>query len=316
MFPIDQRVLLFSLLLSCATGILFGIAPALETSRPGLVPALKGSDAAAGERRARFDLKKILVVGEVALSLLLLIAAGLFVRGLQAARAINPGVDVDKLVSAPLSINLLRYTRAQGREFYRQAVERVERLPGVESATVARVAVARRQRPRAQPPRRRARARPTSVRRARAGGVVSRDPNLINANVVGPGFFKTHRHPAGEGPRLPATRTCETGPPVVIVNATAAAMQFADANPIGSRVSVDGPDGPWREIVGVVRDSKYGVAGGGSRAGGLPAARAESRNRHGPVRPRLGPAGLTRRQPSPRDSDGSSPTCRSPTFAP
>ena len=140
-FSIDQRVLLFSLLLSCATGILFGIAPALEASRPGLVPALKGSDAAVGERRARFDLKKILVVGEVALSLLLLIAAGLFVRGLQSARAIDPGVDVDKLVSAPLSINLLRYTRAQGQEFYRQAVEQVERLPGVESATVARVAL-------------------------------------------------------------------------------------------------------------------------------------------------------------------------------
>ena len=52
---------------------------------------------------------------------------------------INPGVDVDKLVSAPLSINLLRYTRAQGREFYRQVVEQVERLPGVESATVARI---------------------------------------------------------------------------------------------------------------------------------------------------------------------------------
>ena len=207
-FSIDQRVLLFSLLLSCATGILFGIAPALEASRPGLVPALKGSDAAAGERRARFDLKKILVVGEVALSLLLLIAAGLFVRGLQSARAIDPGVDVDKLVSAPLSINLLRYTRAQGREFYRQAVEQVERLPGVESATVARVALlggssrvlslhVEGRRPDPRP-----------CAQSEGGRVAS--PTIresINANVVGPNFFKTHRHLAGERAATSATRT-------------------------------------------------------------------------------------------------------------
>ena len=254
-FPIDQRVLLFSLLLSCTTGILFGIAPALETSRPGLVQVLKGSDSAAGERRARFDLKKILVVGEVALSLLLLIAAGLFVRGLQATREINPGVDVDKLVSAPLGINLLRYTRAQGREFYRQVVEQVERLPGVESATVARIPVLG------------GSGRVLSIHvegrgstheraQSEGGRVVSRDPRLINANVVGPGFFRTMGISLVKGRDFRDTDE-ETGPPVVILNAAAAAMQFAEANPIGSRISVEGPDGPWREIVGVVRDSKY-----------------------------------------------------------
>ena len=82
----------------------------------------------------------VLVVAEVSLSLMLLIASGLFVRSLQAAQAIDPGFDVEKLVSAPLNINLLRYTRVQGREFYREVVARMERLPGVESATVARVA--------------------------------------------------------------------------------------------------------------------------------------------------------------------------------
>ena len=254
-FPIDQRVLLFSLLLSGATGILFGIAPALETSRPGLVPALKGSDHAAAERRARFDLKKMLVVAEVALSLLLLIAAGLFVRGLQATREINPGVDVDKLVSAPLSINLLRYTRAQGREFYRQAVEQIERLPGVESATVARIPVLG------------GSGRVLSIHvegrgstheraQSEGGRVASRDPNLINANVVGQSFFETMGISLVKGRDFRDTDG-DTGPPVIILNAAAAAMQFADANPLGSRVSVDGPEGPWREIVGVVRDSKY-----------------------------------------------------------
>ena len=256
-FAIDRRVLLFSLLLSCATGILFGIAPALEASRPGLVPALKGTDATLGERRARFDLKKLLVVGEVALSLLLLIAAGLFVRGLQSARAIEPGLDVDKLVSAPLSVNLLRYTRAQGREFYRQAVERVSALPGVESATVARVAVLGGS---SRVLSLHVEGRGSTHERAQSEGGrgVAHDPRLINANVVGPEFFQTLGIALVKGRDFRDTDV-EAGPPVVILNATAAAMQFANADPIGSRISVDGPDGPWREIVGVVRDSKYGA---------------------------------------------------------
>ena len=140
-FTIDRWVLLFALLLSCATGVLFGIAPAFGASRPVLVPALKGAGGTGDERGGRFDLKKILVVAEVALSLLLLITAGLFVRSLQSVRAIDPGIDVERLASAPLNINLLRYTRVQGREFYRQVVERAERLPGVESASVARIAL-------------------------------------------------------------------------------------------------------------------------------------------------------------------------------
>ena len=147
-------MLLFALLLSCATGVLFGIAPAFSASRPVLVPALKGAGGTGDERGGRFDLKKILVVAEVALSLLLLITAGLFVRSLQSVRAIDPGIDVERLASAPLNINLLRYTRVQGREFYRQVVERAERLPGVESASVARIALLGGQRPRAQRARR------------------------------------------------------------------------------------------------------------------------------------------------------------------
>ena len=80
-------------------------------------------------------------MAEVALALSLLIAAALFVRSLQSAQRIDPGFDPEKLVSASLNVNLLRYTTVQGREFYRQVVERVERLPGVESATLARVAI-------------------------------------------------------------------------------------------------------------------------------------------------------------------------------
>ena len=253
---IDQRVLFFALLLSCMTGIVFGVVPALNASRPVLVPALKGASGSVAERGGRLDLKKMLVVAEVALSLLLLTAAGLFVRSLQSTRAIDTGVDVERLVSLPLNINLLRYTRVQGREFYRQIVERAERLPGVESATVSRIAML---------------AGTTRILSVHVEGraashdqvysenspVVIGDPTLINANVVGPRFFKTMGIPLLSGRDFDETDT-EDRPPVIILNATAAAIHFAGSTPIGSRISVGGPQGPWREIVGVVRDSKYG----------------------------------------------------------
>ena len=260
-FAIDLRVLAFSIALSFATGIIFGLAPALKASRPGLVPALKDASADGHERGRRFDLKKVLVVAEVALSLMLLIASGLFVRSLQAAQAIDPGFDVEKLVSAPLNINLLRYTRVQGREFYREVVARMERLPGVESATVARVAVIGNG-SRVLGILREAAGGPNgrSLNGGNGAGVVGADPSRINANVIGPGFFRTLGIPVLRG-RDFDERDDEGHLQVVIVNETAVRVHFAGQDPIGSRVSFNGPQGPWCEIVGIVRDSKYAALG-------------------------------------------------------
>ncbi len=268
-FSIDRRVLLFAFALSGFTGIVFGVAPAFRASRPELVPALKDVETAGVERRARLDLKRVLVVAEVALSLLLLIVGGLFVRSLQAARAIDPGIDIERLVSAPLTINLLRYTSDQGRAFYQQLVERVERLPGVESASVARVAVLG------------GSSRVLSLHvegrndthdhmQSEGGRAASGDRRVVNANIIGPRFFPTL------GIRLVAGREftdadSATAPLVVILNETAARTHFPGANPSASRISVDGPQGPWRQIVGVVRDSAYGsLADGGVPVAYLP----------------------------------------------
>ena len=257
-FVIDLRVLAFSVALSFATGIIFGLVPALRASRPGLVPALKDASAD-DERGRRFDLKHVLVVVEVSLSLMLLIASGLFVRSLQAAQAIDPGFDVEKLVSAPLNINLLRYTRVQGREFYREVVARMERLPGVESATVARVPViGNGSRVLGMV---RDAAQSLNGRSVNQGdGTVGADSREINANVIGPGFFKTLGIPVLTG-RDFDERDDEGHLGVVIVNETAVRIHFHGEDPIGSRVSFNGPQGPWCEIVGIVRDSKYAALG-------------------------------------------------------
>ena len=199
------------------------------------------------------------MIVEVALSLLLLITAGLFVRSLQAARAIDPGFDVERLVSAPLSINLLRYTRLQGREFYRQVVERLERVPGVEAASVARVAVLTGG-GRVLSLLVEGREGPDSRMVNEGTGVARPIQRSINANVIGPAFFRTL------GIRLVLGRDfndqdIEDRPPVIVVNETMVKMHFGGENPIGKRVSFGGRQGPWREIVGVVQDSKYGSLG-------------------------------------------------------
>jgi predicted permease len=264
-FSIDQRVLLFSLVLSFLTGILFGIVPALKVSRPGLAPTLKAASAEHDRRGRRFNLQKTLVIAEVALSMLLLIPAGLFVRSLQAARAIDPGIDVERVVSAPLNINLLRYTSVKGREFYRQVVERVASLPGVTTASVGRVPV--------MAGRGRVSGLMVEGRQGYSGefgfgegpGVVTSDSGKINTNVVSPGFFATLGIPLAIG-RDFDERDIEGRPLVAIVNEAAVKMHFGGENPIGRRVNFGGQQGPWREVVGVVRNSKYAALGEGALA--------------------------------------------------
>lgn len=259
-FAIDQRVLLFSLGLSLFTGIVFGLAPALQASRPDLVPALKDASTDGHQRGRRFNLQKALVVAEVALSMLLLIPAALFVRSLQAARAIDPGVDVERVLSAPLNIGLLRYTSADGRRFYRQAIEGVESLAGVEAASVARVPVM------AGSGRvvgltvegRDGRSAERVVGEGR--GAFATGAAQINVNVVSPAFFQTLGIPFVAG-RGFSEQDIEGRPPVVIVNETAARLHFGVDGPLGQRVSLRGQEGPWQEIVGIVRDSKYAALG-------------------------------------------------------
>jgi len=255
-FAIDLRVLAFSFGLAFGTGILFGLLPALRASRADLVPALKDESFVPDERARRFGLKQALVVGEVAVSLALLVAAALFLRSLQQANATSPGFDSARLLNAPLSVNLLRYTRAQGREFYSQAVARVQALPGVERASVARIAVL---------------GGGGSVRslqiegregsreqfRSDGGGVsAARSRDSVSSNVVGPGYFQTLGIGLARGRDFQPLDS-QTSPPVVIVNRAFVAMHFPAEEALGKRVSVNGPQGPWREIVGVVSDTKY-----------------------------------------------------------
>jgi len=252
---IDPPVLLFTMGLALLAGIVFGLAPALRISRPAIVPALKDESRTITDRKPYFNLRNLLVVTQIGLSVVLLVAAGLFLRSLHHAQAINPGFDAEKIVTVPLNINLLRYTKPQGREFYRQVVERVEGIPGVESASVARiVALGGGASVRSLA----IEGRTNSDNQFRSDGAGPADSSLnsVNSNVVGPKYFRTMGIGLLRGRDFDSQDT-EDKPGVVIVNESFAQRHFSGQETIGRRISFNGPTGPWREIVGVVRDSKY-----------------------------------------------------------
>ena len=255
-FVIDTRVLLFTFALSLLSAIVFGLAPALRTSRPDLVSALKDETLAPSERARGFNLRSLLVVTQVALSLVLLIAAGLFLRSLRSAQAIDPGFDAEKVVTLPLNINLLRYTTAQGREFYQQVIERVESLPGVESASLARVvALSGGASVRSLLVEGRSGSN-NEFRSEGAGAGVIRDADSVSSNIVGQKYFQTMGINFLRGRDFDGQDTTDR-PKVVVVNEAFVRRYFANEEGLGHRISFKGTAGPWHEIVGVVRDSKY-----------------------------------------------------------
>ena len=128
---VDGRVVGFALLVSLLTAILFGLAPALQSSRSDLVSSLKATGGVATARRSR--LRSGLVVGQVALSTVLLVGAGLFVRGLQSAHQVDLGFDPEGLVVASLDLGLQGYESERGVQFYDELGERVRALPAVQS---------------------------------------------------------------------------------------------------------------------------------------------------------------------------------------
>ncbi len=131
----DLRVLLFTSLLALVTSVLVGLAPALRASRPDLVPALKGE--AAGGSRRRFGLRDLLTAGQMAVSMILLVVAGLFVRSFVGASHVDVGFDVDRLAYAAVDADKMFDSRPRVLQFYQDAARALSALPGVTSVSLA-----------------------------------------------------------------------------------------------------------------------------------------------------------------------------------
>src|SRR5215813_7944135 len=131
---VDWRVLVFSMIVSVVTGVLFGLVPALQATKPDLIPALKDAASQSGARRSL--LRNGLVVAQIAVSLLLLIAAGLTLRALQRLRAMNPGFNPENALMMNFDLSLQGYENNAGMQFRKQLLNSVESLPGVQSASI------------------------------------------------------------------------------------------------------------------------------------------------------------------------------------
>jgi len=242
---IDGGVLFFTLLLSLGTGLIFGLLPAWQSTRPDLVGSLKDDTSLLSGRLRRVGLRGILVVAQVSVSVLLLICAGLFLRSLGNVNSVDPGFDIQDGVVATFELGEGgRYTSEQSRVFFREIVDRVSALPGVESAAVAdRLPLG-------------ASIQIYDVYPEAPGTEISDDGVDIDAATVGPGYFETMGTPIVFG----RTFTHADGPdsePVLIVNETFARTCWPGESAIGQRVRLYDPDGPLRTIVGVARDGKY-----------------------------------------------------------
>ncbi len=245
---LDHRVLGFTLLLSALTGVIFGMLPSLQASRADLVTTLKGEGPAVTSGTRRLSLRNLVVVAQVALSLVLLISAGLFIRSTRNVQEMNPGFESKRIMLASVDVGLHGYDEAQGRSFFKQIVERVKSLPGVEAASIAGPLPLD--------------AYSTGARLTVEGYVPAYENERIGVSysIVGPDYFQAMNTPITEG-RGFTEHDDQTAPSVVVVNETLARRFWPNQSPIGKRLQLGGVSSAYRQVVGIAKDGKYSLLG-------------------------------------------------------
>ena len=244
---VDGRVLSFTIVVSLATGLLFGLLPALQASRSDLAVELKDRTSLPTGATRWLSARNLFVSAQVALSLVALVAGGLFVRSLANAQRIDPGFDVGRLFMIRFDLGSQGYDQPRGQNFHRQVLERVRALPGVQAAAIA-----------------------DNV--PLFGGGIARsvfpegrdasDPKngvLVQLGAVSTDYFRTYGIARLRG-RDFAESDDAAAPRVVIVNEAAARRFWPDQDPIGKRFKFFG-DTTFCEVAGLVRDSKVNFIG-------------------------------------------------------
>ena len=243
--PVDMRALGWTFLLSLLTGIIFGLAPALQSSKPDLTRALKDDAGGQGFRRSR--LRDMFVAGQIAMTLLLLICAGLFLRALTHASTVHPGTEPERVHTATLDPQFFGYDETQILEFYRQLLERVRSSPGVEGVGLAMM---------------------IPVGNAQAGMLIGIEGDesfgadltdehsagvKVEHNIVTPGYLRTMKIPLMRGRDF--TDADKAGAAnYAIIDDTMARRYFADADPLGQRFK---DAEKTYEIIGVAESGTY-----------------------------------------------------------
>jgi predicted permease len=244
---VDGTVLVFTCVIALATGILFGLVPALQFSRPDLAVELKDRSSQPSGSRRRFTTRNALVVAQVALSLVALVGAGLFLRSLANARAIDPGFDAEHLAVMSFNLTSLGLPPEAAADRQRQILERVRAVAGIDRAAYA-----------------------NTVPLAGGGFMRSvflegqdttdqRAGRLVQVSNVGEGYFATVGIPLLRGRDFTTADSGES-PHVVVINETMARQFWPNEEALGKRFKFFRAQA-FTEVVGVVRDSKYNFIG-------------------------------------------------------
>jgi predicted permease len=238
---LDYRVLLFTAGIALLTGMIFGLAPAWQATLIDTTPALKDGAATITCARSRFG--KSLVVIQVALSLLLLVGAGLFVQTLNNLKNIDPGFLRDGVVTMRVNPSVSIYQGVRLPNLWQEILARVGRLPGVRAASLSTLTPL---------------GAIDSVDLVEAEGFTpdARHDQEVRLNQVSPGFFQTFGIGLSQG-RGFNERDSETAPKVALLNETAARFYFGDQRPIGAKIRFNRCKGCVYQVVGVVKDALY-----------------------------------------------------------
>lgn len=240
----DWRVFAYVAVVALGTGVIVGLIPALRASRTDLNEVLREGGRSMADGGGRQYVRSALVVGQVAVSLVLLVAAALFVRSVQRAQSVDLGFDPSHVINLSMDVSQQGYDEARGRAFYREVEARVRALPGVESMSYAYSVpfgyynTSEYVEAETQPV-------PKGQRRPSAG-----------YNMVGPEYFKTMKAPIVRG-RAFTAQDDERARPVAIVNELLAQRFWPGQDPIGKRFRMEGTNTRWLEVVGVTKNGKY-----------------------------------------------------------
>ena len=241
---IDFRVLTFALFVSVITGLIFGMVPALHATKADLSSSIKTEATIGGFRRSK--LRDALIVAQLALSLLLLIAAGLVVRALQQVRSLNPGFNPNGAMMMSMDLDLQGYDDPRGLTFARQMLDRTRALPGIESAAVTTLV-------------------PLSLSYNADGVLIEGEPEVRGANAptamnaqITSEYFKTMEIPILAGRSFNQTDTADSEKTIIVNEAFVHRFLKVDKleKAIGRRTRSSSGE-PWTRIVGVVGDGKY-----------------------------------------------------------
>ena len=251
----DLRILLFTAGVACLTGLIFGLAPAFQATRPNLAPTLKDQAGAVVGGGGQVRLRKGLVTAQVTLSLLLLIGAGLFIRSLRNLHDLGPGFPQDHLIAFNIDPSLNGYASDRAKLLYRQLTDALSAIPGVQSASLAAMRILEDNE------------WDSSVT---VEGFVPKpgDGPEPYMNSISPGYFNTLGVPFAAGRDFTVKDVDDVkhgpdkddfSPRVVIINQKFAEKFFSGVNPLGRHVGFGSDPGTKTdmEVIGVVKDIKY-----------------------------------------------------------